>query len=64
MKKYNITYIEKVYISKIWLCREGLQFMETLTTEEQEACKGSTALFQMLNKRFKLEHNETVLSFQ
>ena len=62
-KFYDITNAEKVTI-KIWLGREGLNFIQMLTAKEQEKCKTNTGLFQMLNEKFKPQHNETILLFQ
>ena len=33
--------------------REGLQFMQTLNDEEQEKCKSSMGLFEVLSETFK-----------
>ena len=61
-KIYDITDSEKVPKIKNWIGREGPHFIETLTTEKQEMCKNSTDLFQILNIKFKPQHNEIILS--
>ena len=38
LENYDIADVEKVPIIKTWLGREGLNFIETLTTEKQEMC--------------------------
>ena len=35
-----------------------------ITNGVQDICKSSTGLFKMLNEKFKLQHNETILSLQ
>ena len=48
---------EKVQITLNWLGREEIQFMETLTDEEQEKCKTSMGLFKVLCEKFKSQQN-------
>ena len=52
----------KVPIIKNWLGREGLQFIQTVTNVEKEACKRTTVLFNVLKEKFKSQHNEMILS--
>ena len=47
-----------------WLGHEGLRFMQTLTDAEQEKCRTNAGLFEVLSKIFKLQHKETILSWQ
>ena len=44
---------EKVPIIKNWLGSEGLQFIHTLTTAEQEIWETVKGLFDKLNEKFK-----------
>ena len=46
---------EKVSIIKNWLGREDLQFIQTLTKAEKEACKSATALFSVLKRKIQVE---------
>ena len=41
-----------------WLGSKELHLMQTLTNGEQEACKSSVDLFNILNAKFKPKHNE------
>ena len=41
-----------------WLGCEGLKFVQTLNSEEEEKCKTSSGLFEVLNDKFKPEHNK------
>ena len=61
---YNIQDNEKVLGIVIWLGREVLQFVQTLNDEEQEKFKTSIGLLEVLNKRFKPQYSETILSLQ
>ena len=40
---------KKIPIIKKWLGRKGLQFVQTLTKAEQEACKAIEGLFETLS---------------
>ena len=53
-----------VFIIPNWLGREGLQFMQALNDEEQEKCKASMGLSEVLCEKFKLQNNDTMLSLQ
>ena len=55
---------EKVSIIKNCSGREGLHFIQTLTTAEQEMCKSSAEQFETLNEKFNSQHNEKILSLQ
>ena len=46
------------------LGHDGLRFVQTLNDEEQEECTTCAGLFLVLSEKFKLQHNETVLSLQ
>ena len=61
---YNIQDNEKVPVILNLLCREGLQFTETLNDGEQEKYKTSMGLFKVLSKEFNPQHNDTILSLQ
>ena len=43
---------------------EGSHFMQTLNDEGNEICKSSAGLFNILNAKFKPQHNETNLLLQ
>ena len=62
-KAYDPDDEEEVPIIKNWLCREELQFIQTLTIAEKEACKSTTGLFNVL-KKFRQQHNKMILSLQ
>ena len=47
-----------------WLGYKGLRLVQTLNDREQEKCKTSSGLFEVLNEEFKLQQNETILSLQ
>ena len=38
--------------------------MQTLIDEEQEKCRTSTGLFEVLNEKFKPQYNETIVPLQ
>ena len=38
LQNFNISQMERVSIIKIWLGRQGLQLLETLTQAEHETC--------------------------
>ena len=63
-KAYDLNDKEKVPIIKNWLGREGLQFIQTLTNAEKEACKSATGLFNFFKGKFKPQHNKMILSLQ
>ena len=58
---YDVNDSGRIPIIVNWLGCKGLHFIQTLTGEEQETCKGSAGLINTLNVQFKLQHNETVL---
>ena len=62
-KAFNLNNKEKVPAIKNWLGREGLQFIQTLTNAEIEACKSITGLFN-IKINLKLQHNEMIWSLQ
>ena len=41
----------------------GLQFIETLTQAEKKACNTEEGPFEMINHKFKPQHNEIVFFF-
>ena len=51
-------------IIKIWLGRQGLQLLESLTQAEQEVSNTEEGLFEMLNSKFKPQYNDTIKSLQ
>ena len=60
LQNHNLGQTEKVCIIKNWPGREDLQLIATLTQEEQEACNYEKGLFNPLNRKFKLQYNETI----
>ena len=64
LQNYNLGQTEKVSAIKNWLGREGLQFIATLTQDQQEACNYERGLFDMLNRKFQPQYNETIKSLQ
>ena len=52
-----------IAITKNWLGRKGLQFLEMLTFAEKESGKNES-LFNTLVEKFKLQYNETMKLFQ
>ena len=34
----NMLHTERITVTKKWLCRKGLQFLQTLTQAEKEGC--------------------------
>ena len=54
----------KVPFIKNWLGREWLQFIQTISNAEKEACNSTTGLFYVLKEEFRPQPNETILSLQ
>ena len=50
-KCYDISDAEKILIIKIWLGREGLHVILTLTQVEQELCQTVTRMFTVLDDK-------------
>ena len=44
--------------------RKGLQFLETLTSEETITCDALDGLFKILNSKFRPQSSETIKSLQ
>ena len=62
-KAFKLNSDDEVPIKKI-LARKGGTAFHTVTNSEKEACKTKEELFKMLNEKFKLQHNKTILSLQ
>ena len=63
MNSYNIQEKEKVLV--IELARpEGLRSVQILNDRDQEKCRTISSPFEVLSKKFNLQHNETILSMQ
>ena len=60
-KSYNIKESEMNLIILNCLGWEGLRLVQTLNKEELEGCLASIRLFEVLNEKFKPQHNETIL---
>ena len=63
-KAFDLNDEEKLPFIKNWLGREGLQFIQTSTNTEKEACKSVTGLFNVLKEKFMPHHNKMILSVQ
>ena len=50
LSTYNIPQTEQLAIAKNWLGRKGLQFLESLTNEENVLCSTLEGLFKTLTK--------------
>ena len=61
-KAYALSEEENVPIIKNWLCKGELHFIWTLTNAKEDTCKSSTSLFDVLREKFRLQHNELILS--
>ena len=61
---HNISDSERVPVIMEWLGGEGLHIIQTLTDKEQWTCNNIANLFNILNVKIKLHHNETILSLQ
>ena len=61
---YDLCEEGMVSFIKNWLGREGLQFIQTLTNVEKEACKKATGLLNVLKEKFRLQHNEMICPLQ
>ena len=64
LSTHNMPEAEKIAVVKNWLGRKCLHYLETLTTEEREACNMLEGLFEMLDNKFKPQYNETIKSLQ
>ena len=62
MNSYIIEECEKVPIIRNWLGCEELRFVQILTDNEQNKCQTSSGLLEVLSKKFKSQHIETMLS--
>ena len=60
----NTPQTNKLVLVKNWLGRNGLQYLETLTTAEKETCNTLEGLFETLSNKFKPQNNETIKSLQ
>ena len=61
-QKCNIQEGKKVPIFMNGLSCEGLRFLQVLNNTEQEKFRTSAGLFEVLNEKCRLLHNETILS--
>ena len=60
----TITWARESIHNKELAGQEGLQLIATLTQDEQEACNNEKGLFDMINRKFKLQYNETIKFLQ
>ena len=61
---YSTPQAQQLAMVKIWLCRNGLQFIVSLTSEEKYLCNTLEGLFKILTNKFRPEFNETIKSLQ
>ena len=54
---YNIQESERVPVIPSWQGWEGIKFIQNLHDEEQEKCKTSAGLTEVLSNKFKPQHN-------
>ena len=47
-----------------WLGHQVPRLMQTLNDSKQEKCKISAGMLEVLNEKFKPQHNKTILSLQ
>ena len=59
LSTYGMPEAEKLAVVKKWLGRKGLNYLETLTLAEKEACNILDGLFDMLAIKFKPQYNGT-----
>ena len=64
LSTYNTQEADKIAMVKNWLGRRGLHYIESLMTNEKEACSTLKGLFDTLATKFKPQYNETVKSLQ
>ena len=64
LSTYNAQEADKIAMVKNWLGRRGLNYIESLMNNENEACNTLEGLFDMLATKFKPQYNETVKSLQ
>ena len=64
LSTYHTPQTDKLALVKNWSRRKGLQYLETLTTKEKEACNMLEGLFETLTNKFKLQYNETIKLLQ
>ena len=62
LSTHNMPEAEKLSVVENWLGRKCLHYLETLMTEEIEMCNMLEGLFEMLDKKFKPQYNETIKS--
>ena len=63
MNSYNIGERKRVPIIMNWLGHERLRFVQTLTMKKKK-CQTSSGLYNVLFKKCKPQHSETILSLQ
>ena len=61
---YNTPQAEQLAMVKNWLSRKGLQFIESLTSDEKDTCSTLEGPFKILTNKFKLQFNETIKLLQ
>ena len=61
---YNKPQTEQLAVVKNWLGRNGLQFIESLTTAEKDTCSTLEGLFKILTNKFKPQINEMIKLLQ
>ena len=64
LQNFNMSQTERVLIIKNWQGWQGLELLEILAQTEQETYNNEEDLLKILNKKFKLQYNETSKSLQ
>ena len=64
LSTYNAQEQDKIAIVKNWLGRKGLNYTESLTEGEKQACDTLQGLFDTLATKFRPQFNETIKSLQ
>ena len=61
---YSTPQTERLAMVKDWLGRKGLQFIESLMSEEKDMCSTLEGLFKILTNKFRSYFNKTRKSLQ
>ena len=64
LSTYNAQEQEKITTVKNWLGRKGLQYLESLTEGEKQACDTLQGLCDTLAKKFRPQCNKTIKLLQ
>ena len=64
LSTYNTPQIEQLVMVKNWFGRKGLQFLETLTSEEKITCDTLDRLLKTLTSKYRPQFNERIKLLQ